>query len=298
MTHSPARTTTTAGSALAALVAVAGLAGCGSATMTTPATSPPTPTASTPTPPTPTASSSAVPTPPAWLGTRVLPTNSDGSVPAQQTPKELQNRAFTLPDTVEALPGSGWDAKVVSPAPAEVIARSTWQSACPVKATDLAWIRLAFWGFDDTRHTGELLVAGTESAHIVQAFKELWQARFPIEEMRVTTQAEQTAAPTGDGNNTTAFNCRVVRGSSSWSEHAYGLAVDVNPFQNPYSKGNGASMVVLPELARAYLDRDDVRPGMILAGSAAVKAFADVGWGWGGAWRTLSDRQHFSARDR
>ena len=112
--------------------------------------------------------------------------------------------------------------------------------------------------------------------------------------MRIATKAEQTAPPTGDGNNTTAFNCRPVRGATSYSEHAYGLAVDVNPFQNPYLKGD----LVLPELASAYRDRARHRPGMILPRGPVVRAFARIGWGWGGDWTSLKDLQHFSANGR
>ncbi len=172
-----------------------------------------------------------------------------------------------------------------------MIARSTWAPGCPVKASDLAWVRLTFWGFDDARHTGELLVNGDAATDIVQVFHALYDARFPIEEMRITAKAEQTAAPTGDGNDTGSFNCRPVRGATTYSQHAYGLAVDVNPFQNPYLKGD----LVLPELASAYKDRSWQRPGMILADGPVVRAFARIGWGWGGSWHSLKDLQHFSA---
>ena len=99
------------------------------------------------------------------------------------------------------------------------------------------------------------------------------------------------APPTGDTNTTEAFACRPVRGSTAWSQHAYGLAVDVNPFQNPYHKGQ----VVLPELATAYLDRPPARPGMIQPGGPVVQAFTAIGWPWGGHYRSLKDYMHFSA---
>ena len=228
--------------------------------------------------------------PPAWLGTRVLPEGATGLT----TPPALRQRRFTLPDSLPMLPGTGFRSKVVDPAPAEVIARSTWNRACPVRAEQLAWVRVTFWGFDDVGHTGELLVNSSVADEVVQVFGDLWKAHFPMEQMAITTVAERDAAPTGDGNDTGAFNCRPVTGGSSYSEHAYGLAIDLNPFQNPYEKGQ----VVLPELARSYLDRNDVRPGMITADGPVVRAFARIGWGWGGSWRTLKDYQHFSANNR
>ncbi len=212
----------------------------------------------------------------------------------QPTPRELRNRRFTLPDSLPQLPGGGFASRITDPAPARVIARSSWKPGCPVGRRDLAWVRLTFWGFDGARHTGELLVNGGVAKDVVRAFRRLYEARFPIEEMRITPAAEMDAPPTGDGNNTGAFACRPTRGTTTFSEHAYGLAVDINPFQNPYVKGD----VVLPELASAYLDRSDVRPGMITARGPVVRAFSAIGWGWGGAWRTLKDYQHFSESNR
>jgi len=232
--------------------------------------------------------------PPSWLGTRPLPVTADGFGEIRPTPPELRDRRFTLPDGLPALPGNGFASRVTTPAPADVIARSTWAPGCPVGAHRLSWVRLTFWGFDDARHTGELLVNRSAADDLISVFHSLYDARFPLEEMRIATKAEQTAPPTGDGNNTTAFNCRPVRGATSYSEHAYGLAVDVNPFQNPYLKGD----LVLPELASAYRDRARHRPGMILPRGPVVRAFARIGWGWGGDWTSLKDLQHFSANGR
>jgi hypothetical protein len=108
--------------------------------------------------------------------------------------------------------------------------------------------------------------------------------------MRVITAEEIDAHPTGDGNDTTSFACRPAVGSASWSQHAFGLAIDINPFHNPYLKGD----LVLPELASAYVDRENTRPGMITEGDVVTEAFADIGWGWGGNWSSLKDWMHFS----
>jgi hypothetical protein len=232
--------------------------------------------------------------PPPWLGERVLPRTADGFGEVRRTPGELVQRRFTLPDQLPALPGRGFASRVTTPAPRQVIARSTWKQSCPVPATDLAWVRLAFWGFDDRRHTGELLVNQSVADDIVSVFRQLYAARFPIEEMRITRLAELDAPPTGDGNNTGSFACRPTRGASSYSQHAYGLAVDVNPFQNPYVKDD----VVLPELASSYLQRGWKRPGMIHTAGPVVRAFDSIGWSWGGAWQSLKDYQHFSQNGR
>lgn len=283
----------------AALLATVTLAACGTSTTpdsaptttpSTPSTPSPSPSTSPSTTPTPTPSPASTPTPPAWLGSRPLPVTADGFGEVRRTPPALRERAFTLPDTVAALPGRGFASDVVAPAPRRVLDRSTWQPGCPVAADELAWVRVAFHGFDDRRHTGELLLHRDVTDDVVEVFAQLWRARFPIEELRVTRRDELEAAPTGDGNNSGAFVCRPVVGGSTYSQHAYGRAVDLNPFQNPYTKGD----VVLPELASAYLDREWRRPGMYGADSAVVRAFDAIGWTWGGTWRTAQDRHHFS----
>jgi len=246
-----------------------------------------------PSSPSPTATS-ATPTSTGWvLGTRPLPQNPDGSVPPQETPPELQDRQLPTLDLLQP-PAGGRFAATIDPVTPGIRQRmgSSWSPGCPVPLEELRYLTLTFWGFDDRAHTGELVVHAAIAEEVVEVFRELFDAQFPIEEMRLVTTTDLRAAPTGDGNNTAAFVCRNARGSTRYSEHAYGLAVDVNPFQNPYIRGE----TVLPELARSYTDRTMLRPGMLVEGSPAVTAFTRRGWAWGGAWRSVRDPMHFSAR--
>lgn len=292
------------------------VAGCGSSRSGTGATTPPpsaspppgpsgsadnasaTPATSTPGPTTGASATSSpagatLPTRPAWLGTRVLPTRIDGTAEPQETPPELADRRFATIDVLPP-PADGRFHATVAAVPADVLARSTWEAGCPVTVDQLRYVTLGFWGFDDRPHTGELLVNASVADAIVTAFRALFEARYPIEEMRVTTRAERDAPPIGDGNDTGAFVCRPAVGSTRFSEHAYGLAVDINPFLNPYVKGD----LVLPELARAYLRRTPARPGVIEPDGPVVRAFDAIGWGWGGRWSSLKDYQHFSLNNR
>ena len=210
--------------------------------------------------------------PPPWLGTRPLPLRPDGYGQAQPTPPELDPRRFTLPDTLAPLPGDGF-ASVVEQVPAEVLARSTWAAGCPVGPDDLAYVQLTFWGFDDQRHTGELLLNRSVADDVVGVFRTLYESGFRSRSCGSHTRSELDAHPTGDGNNTESFVCRPTTGSTStFSQHAYGLAIDLDPFQNPYTNGD----LVLPELASSYLDRDDVRPGMITPDGVVVRAFESI----------------------
>ncbi len=232
--------------------------------------------------------------PPPWLGTRVLPETVAGYGEVRPTPRVMRVRRWNLPDSIPMLPGAGFKAMVADPAPRQVIDRSTWQPGCPVGKDDLAWIRMTYWGFDNARHSGEMLVNGSVAGDLVDVFRQLYRSKFPIESMGIAKLQDLDAPPTGDGNVTGSFACRPIRGGTTYSQHAYGLAVDLNPFQNPYHRGD----VVLPELASAYLERDRIRPGMITPDGPARRAFASVGWGWGGDWSGLKDYQHFSLSGR
>lgn len=231
--------------------------------------------------------------PPEWLGTRPLPVDEDGVAAPVETPPELVDRRFTTEDLLPPPETDGFEASF-GPVPAEVAARSTWTEECPVALEDLAYVTVTFVGFDAQHHTGELLVAASQTENLVGVFQTLFEEEFPIEQMRITSPQDLDAPPTGDGNETSAFVCRPVTGGSGWSEHAYGLAVDINPFHNPYVRGER----VLPELAGAYLDRDRDLPGMITPGDVVTTAFADIGWEWGGDWTSLKDYQHFSLHGR
>jgi hypothetical protein len=262
---------------LSLVVALAAVTACAPAAAPEPATTavwaPPTTPAVVP----------ATPRPP-------LPLGPDGTPQVLPTPPELVDRRLPTTDELPP-PADGRFTSTVALVPPEVLARSTWAPDCPVAATDLRYVTVAFHGFDGRPHTGELLLHVSVAAKVAAAFRDLWDAGFPIERMRVTSTAERDAPATGDGNTTGAFVCRPARGSTRWSAHAYGLAVDVDPFENPYRSGDR----VLPELASAYLDRGHARPGMIHPGDATVAAFARIGFTWGGTWRSPVDLQHFSA---
>jgi D-alanyl-D-alanine carboxypeptidase len=230
---------------------------------------------------------------PEWMGTRPLPLRDDGYGVAQETPPEFDPRALETPDLLPPPAGDEFGSTLGS-IPAEVLARSSWVPECPVGVEDLAYITVSHHGFDGEIHTGEMIVNAAEAEGVVGVFRQLFEAGFPIEQMRVITKEEIDAPPTGDWNDTTSFVCRPAVGSNDWSQHAYGLAIDVNPFHNPYLKGD----LVLPELATTYTNREDSRPGMIFGGDVATEAFAAMGWGWGGDWNTLKDWMHFSRSGR
>jgi hypothetical protein len=226
---------------------------------------------------------------PPWLHERELPEGPEGFGPAQPTPPILRNRRFATPDILPRPRFKGYRA-TITPVPREVLERSTWRPKCPVGVDDLSYLTMTFWGFDRERHTGEMIVNAAVADDVATVFEAIYEARFPIEEMRVITLKEQRAPITGDTNITSSFECRPVTLGDSWSQHSYGLALDINSFHNPYWRGD----LVAPELATAYVNREWRRPGMIFEGDPVVRAFDSIGWGWGGRWSSLKDWMHFS----
>jgi hypothetical protein len=130
---------------------------------------------------------------------------------------------------------------------------------------------------------------------LVNALRAMYRKDFRIHRMRLIDHYGGGDKRSMRADNTSAFNCRKVSGSTSWSEHAYGRAIDINPVENPYVASDGT---VHPRKGRRYADRSRRAKGMVHAGDATVRAFARVGWGWGGSWSSSKDYQHFSASGR
>ena len=169
----------------------------------------------------------------------------------------------------------------------------SWHRGCPVGPAQLRRLRIGYWGFDRRPHVGTLVVNVRAVGPLTRVFSRLYAKRFPIRRMRPIDAYGGDDERSLVADNTAAFNCRyaIASGPKRWSAHAYGLAIDVNPVENPY-RLNGR---VHPPAGRAYLDRSRVRRGMALRGGPLVNAFASAGWQWGGRWASSPDYQHFSA---
>lgn len=166
---------------------------------------------------------------------------------------------------------------------------------CPVSPDQLVMVTVDYWGFDNTAHEGKIVVARSQQTNVVNIFRRLFEIGYPIYSMIPIGDL-----PVGiedddpDYNNTSALHCRRATGSTRWSEHAKGLAIDINPFQNPFI----TSSILWPANSSRYLERSLGEPGMIVAGDEVVKAFSDNGWSWGGYWNSIKDYQHFSTSGR
>ena len=249
----------TLAAALVAGVLVAGAAGCGAAA--------PQPAAPAPAPATPALSPTATPPSPTLTST-VSPSAAPAAAPFAHSIATL-SRARR----------------------AAMIKSGSWSPRCPVALDDLRLVTLTYWGFDGRRHTGRLVVNRDAVAAIVGALSRLYRDRFPIRRMTPVDAYGASDERSMEADNTSAFNGRFVAGSHVWSQHAFGRALDLDPLENPEIRDGK----VYPTNAKRYADRTLGLPGMIVAGGPVVRAFAAVGWGWGGTWHSPRDYQHFSA---
>jgi hypothetical protein len=184
------------------------------------------------------------------------------------------------------------DVSRISPRLARRMRGKSWHRGCPVPIRRLRLIRVSYHDFHGDRRIGKLVANRGAVRALVRAMRSMYRNGFKIRRMYLVDRYEGNDRRSMRADNTSAFNCRFVSGTTRWSEHAYGKAIDINPVENPYVRSDGS---VSPRSGRPYADRTRHAKGMIHAGDATVRAFRRVGWGWGGYWRSAKDYQHFSA---
>jgi D-alanyl-D-alanine carboxypeptidase len=203
-----------------------------------------------------------------------------------------------LPLQAEAREGVGRSVRPL-PAPlgAQLQERGFWHAGCPVSLSGLRLLTVTTWGFDDQAHRGQLVVSATYAGRLQGVFRRLYELRWPIRHMDLSDMYGPASGRPMDNDISGSFHCRQAvpspctggTRSGHWSNHAYGLAIDLNPRENPYV---GCGMSHDPS-TRRYMDRSPLRRGMVTP--AVVAAFRSIGWGWGGSWTgDTKDYMHFS----
>ncbi len=165
--------------------------------------------------------------------------------------------------------------------------------ACP-PFSELRLLELTHHGFDGGVHRGELVVHRDVADEVLQIFARLFALRFPIERMQRVDAFGGDDEASMAANNSSAFNFRRIQGSHVLSHHARGLAIDLNPVQNPWVRGDRVD----PPAGRAYLERTHLRAGMIADPGPILDAFLAFGWHWGGHFPDMQDYHHFSKLPR
>ncbi|WP_081712145.1 M15 family metallopeptidase [[Clostridium] dakarense] len=161
----------------------------------------------------------------------------------------------------------------------------------PISFDSLSYLRLTYYGFDGNIHIGEMVVNKDIASDVVDAFKEVYYKKYPIEKIRLIDEYNADDELSMADNNTSSFAYRTIKGTNVISNHGMGLAIDINPLQNPHVVGNTAS----PKEGSDYIDRSNIRKGMITEGDDLYNAFVNRGFSWGGHWKN-PDYQHFEKK--
>lgn len=211
------------------------------------------------------------------------------SMPADRPQPAPPNRDPAAPEPI----GQGV-AVMIRPISNAVFARMrgvSWRPGC-IAPSALRYLTFNYWGFDRARHRGELVVATAAVRRMAAAMTALYRMGYPFRQVRLVddfgrardTGADDLASMRAD--NTSAFNCRHVAGSGSWSVHATGRAIDMNPWENPYLHAGRTYP------STAYRDRRSRHPAVINRRGRVVRVMASLGCSWFGE----TDYQHFECR--
>jgi peptidoglycan L-alanyl-D-glutamate endopeptidase CwlK len=155
--------------------------------------------------------------------------------------------------------------------------------------SQLTLLDLDYWDFAGELQRGQLVIHRSLAPEVEALFAEITDARFPIARMVPVVAYDWSDDASMEANNCSAFNYRLAVGKSTLSQHSYGRAIDINPVQNPYIKGD----LILPPNG-IYAPE---ATGTLLPDGPVVAAFEKRGWTWGGRWNTLKDWHHFEKRD-
>lgn len=204
-----------------------------------------------------------------------------GAVTLSAAPTFAQKAASTLEPISDAMwrnmNGKSWHAHL----------------PCPARS-DLVVLKVPYWNFEGRAETGVLIVARSVARDLLSVFESIFESRaFRFAKIRPVDDYNGSDDASMADNNTSAFNCRKVEGGQGMSKHARGLAIDINPIQNPYKDAKGT----YPKAGTRYGDPQARRPGitgLITKGDIVTREFARIGWSWGGAFRTIKDYQHFA----
>ena len=159
---------------------------------------------------------------------------------------------------------------------------------------DLRYVHIRHYDFEGNPAEGELICNKVIAQDLVEIFYELYCNEYQLEKVLLIDEYNGDDTASMEDNNTSCFNYRPVEGTSSLSRHALGLAIDINPFYNPYITYNkDGSEKVSPASATAYADRSASFPYKIDENDLCYKLFKEHGFTWGGHWNSCKDYQHF-----
>ena len=179
----------------------------------------------------------------------------------------------------------------------EIFARikgKSYRADCTVPVDELRYLKVLHKDLNGACHDGEIICNVTIADALIDIFKKLFEANYPVEKIRLIDEYNADDEMSMRDNNSSCFNFRYVSHTTRISRHGYGLAVDINPLYNPYIKFVDGVKSIEPINAAAYEDRKKNFPYKIVEGDLCHKLFAEHGFLWGGnCWDDALDYQHF-----
>ncbi len=170
--------------------------------------------------------------------------------------------------------------------------KKIWTDACPVPLQNMVVVKVRYLGFDGIENEGEIMVFDALEDSVKKIFSDLLKMKFPIEQIKLINEFNGDDNLSMEVNNSSGFNCRYIEGTKKYSLHSYGMAIDINPVQNPFILYKNGKKVILPESGKSYLDRSKLTKGMITPEVVSIfkKNNFEI---WGGEWKDIKDWHHF-----
>ena len=172
----------------------------------------------------------------------------------------------------------------------------SFKEDCTTSRTDLRYLQVMHYNKEGEVCRGELICHRTIANDLLAIFKELYEARYPIERKVLVDEYNADDEASMAANNTSAFNFRYISGTRRLSNHSRGLAIDINPLYNPYVRWRNGKRIVSPKGAGKYADRSLDFPYKITRNDLCYKLFKKYGFTWGGDWKNSKDYQHFEKK--
>ena len=211
-----------------------------------------------------------------------------GGVGNSQTANNQQDESETKNSTEEAF--------YISEIPDDIFAKmqgKSYKADCTVPREDLRYLHVLHMGFDGQTKEGELVVNKAIAEDVLAIFKQLYEAEYPIEKVRLVDEYDADDEASMSDNNSSAFNFRFISHTTTISKHGLGMAVDINTLYNPYVKTVNGKLSIEPANAEAYVDRSGDFPHKIDHEDLCYRLFTQYGFTWGGDWEHSKDYQHF-----
>lgn len=218
---------------------------------------------------------------------------SAGETPGQENAPAAAPEPVEIPAVTEKPEEPVFESLPISD---EIFARMygrSYKKNCTIPRGELRYLRLSHYGFDGEVHEGELVVNAAIADEVTAIFCELFEARYPIEKMRLIDDYDADDERSMADNNSSAFNYRTISGTDKLSNHSRGMAIDINPLYNPYVHANTGVEACEPANAQAYTDRTQDFPYKIDENDVCYQIFTAHGFSWGGSWSSSKDYQHF-----